>query len=66
MVSLIAKTPLQGLLPLDIEDVRATEVADQGPIFHVQPLNGARPPDIEASLGFAMPEPGQVVANSST
>ena len=60
MASLIAKSPLSGMLPLDTIGAGLTEV-DPGPIFSLQPLVGkvaALSKALKKAHGVGFPEPG--------
>ncbi len=60
MAELQALSPLAGLLPMTIGDVRIAEM-DMGPVHGVAPLRGASQEALEAALGMRFPEPGRVV-----
>lgn len=64
MASLIAKTPLGGLLPVEIGGISAVEV-DPGAVTFLQPLSGqaaAVSKALKAGLGIGLPEPGEALS----
>jgi len=63
VAELIAKSPCEGLLPLDLGQVQAREVVGQ-PMALVAPFKGAAGPlgaALAAAHGLSWPKPGKVV-----
>lgn len=68
MVSLVARTPAQGLLPLQHGSARLSEV-EPGPVTAVLPYRGrseALGKALEACHGLALPAPGRSTAGDTS